>query len=191
MRCFVVGFFFFMRVFQPQRWQHSICSFWFEKRLRERERLRKSLSWSQNNPKRTVETQPNIISLLINGPWMDKTLPPSWHHLLLLLLLLLLLTGKKVSFKLVSIRNMTSTLVSEADWRNHISCFCTLIKIHYNSIPYSKLLFFFNFLSNLTKKHITGTWKRGKIEMQRNLWSKSVLTKEEMQWRDRRKSFIT
>lgn len=68
------AFFFsiFMRVLQPQNWQYSICYFdlkgWGE-------------DW-EKKPKHTVETQPNI-SLLINGPWMRKTLPLSWHLLTL------------------------------------------------------------------------------------------------------------
>lgn len=86
--------------------------------------------------------------------------PLSWHPL----------TLKEKSFKLVSVRNMTSTLVRRWARESHFMFVCTLINIHYNSILYSK----FYFLSNLT----TTTLEKRKIEMQRNLWSKILLTKE-------------
>lgn len=86
------------------------------------------------------------------------------------------------SFKLVSVRNMTSTLVWRWIRESHFVFVCTLINTHYNSV----LNLTFCLIS--PKTHY---WKGREIEMQRNLWSKSVLTKEKMQWRDRRKSFIT
>lgn len=60
---------------------------------------------------------------------MHKTLSLSWH----------LLTWKN-SFKLVSVRNMTSTLV----WRwlrgSHFMFVCTLINTHYNFQPFLEIL---------------------------------------------------
>lgn len=57
------------------------------------------------------------------GPWMHKTKPLSWH-----------LCPLKNSFNLVSVRNMTSTLVSRWIWESHFVFICTL----FNSHPFFK-----------------------------------------------------
>lgn len=135
------------------------------------ERTEKALSRLQNNPSIQWETQPNIC-FLINGPWMHKTLPLSWH----------LRTWKEFIQACFS-KKHDINISLEADSRItfHVCLYINQYSLQFN--PYSK----FYFLSN-QKTHYG---KKREIEMQRNLWSKSVLTKEKMQWRDIRKSFIT
>lgn len=81
-----------------------------------------------------------------NGPWMHKTLPLSCHLLTL-----------KTSFKLVSARNMTSTLVWRWIRASHFMFVCTFINIHYNSI----LIVKFTICQISPKTHY---WKRGKYK---------------------------
>lgn len=155
----------FMRVLRPQNWR---CSIWFE-RLRG---LRKLCPVHEITRAYSGKTRANI-SLFINGPWMHKTLPLSWH----------LLTWKKFIQACFS-KKHDINISSEADSRItfHVCLYIIQYSLQFN--PSSK----FYFLSNLTKNTLL---EKRELEMQRNLWSKSVLTKGEMQWRDRRKSFIT
>lgn len=96
------------------------------------ERTEKALPCSQNNP--SIRWKHN--SFLINGPWMHKTLPLSWH----------LLTWKKFIQACFSKKHdINISLEVDSRITFHVCLYINQYSLQFN--PYSK----FYFLSNLTK----------------------------------------
>lgn len=107
------------------------------------ERTEKASSYSHNNPSVQWKRNPTaLFFLIVPGCIRHCHFPDTSEPL-------------RNSFKLVSVRNMTSTLVWRWIWESHFVFVCTLINIHYSL----SLVVNFYFRVKTHQKHITG--KRG------------------------------